>query len=579
MDGAGLLVNLAVALLAATLGAAIAVRLRQSAILGYIVAGIAIGPYTPGFVGNLDVVRALADIGIVFLMFAIGNQVRLADLLRVGPVAGIGGTIQVLVMIGVGYGVGRALGWGDLESLVLGAVLSNSSSTILARILGERGETDTEHAHVSLAWSTVQDLGTIVLVVLITALATTGAAGSDLVIALGEAVLFLVVVLPLGLRLVPLALEVLASFRSREIFVLGIVTLALGTALLASLFGISLALGAFVAGLVIGESDLSQEVLGETRPFRDLFAGLFFVSVGMLVDPVFVVANLPLVLLVVFLIVPVKGLLVTLITAAFRYPVRTAILTGITLAQSAEFSFLLARLGADLGVVSSDAFSLMLAGAAASIIISPLLHRAGVPLVRGWERRRAPEGTGVGDAPVAAAGRSAGPARRTAVICGYGRVGRLIGAALERRGFRYVVVEEDPRVVRDLRSRGVTVLRGSAENRFVMEQASLASAAVLVVAVPEPLVARQVVANARRDHPRLPIVVRTHSGSERDVLQRLGATEVVIGETELGLEMTRFTLRRLGLSSTETQAIVQGMRGRERPTPGGGPPESTSGAH
>ncbi len=560
MEGAGLIVNLAVALLAATIGAAIAVRLGQSAILGYIVAGIVIGPYTPGFVGNLDVVRALADIGIVFLMFAIGNQVRLADLLRVGPVAGIGGTIQVLVMIGVGYGVGRALGWGDLEAFVLGAVLSNSSSTILARILGERGEADTEHAHIGLAWSTVQDLGTIVLVVLISALATTGEVGVDLAVALGQAVVFLVVVLPVGLRVVPLVLEGLASFRSREIFVLGVVTLALGTALLASLFGISLALGAFVAGLVIGESDLSQEVLGETRPFRDMFAGLFFVSVGMLVDPVFVATNLPLVLLVVVLVVPVKGLLVTLITAAFRYPARTAILTGITLAQSAEFSFLLARLGADLGVVSSDSFSLMLAGAAASIILSPLLHRAGVPLVRGWERRRAAsEPTELG------AGGGDHRDRRMAVICGFGRVGRLVGAALERRGFGFVVVEEDPGVVRELRARGVAVVRGSAENRAVLEQALLPSTAVLVVAVPEPLVARQVVSNARRDHPRLPIVVRTHSTSERDVLRRLGASEVVIGETELGLEMTRFALRRFGLSGTEAQSIVQGMRGRERP--------------
>jgi CPA2 family monovalent cation:H+ antiporter-2 len=571
MEGAALLVNLTVALVAATIGALVAVRLRQSAILGYIVAGIVIGPFTPGFVGDLDIVRALADIGIVFLMFAIGNQVRLADLLRVGPVAGIGGTIQVVATIGIGYGVGRALGWGDLEAFIFGAVLSNSSSTILARILGERGESDMEHAHVSLSWSTVQDLGTIVLVVLIGALATTGEPGADLVIALGQAVVFLVVVLPLGLRVVPRVLEILAGFRNRELFVLGVVTLALGTALLASAFGISLALGAFVAGLVIGESDLSQEVLGETRPFRDLFAGLFFVSIGMLVDPAFVAMNLPLLLLVVVLIVLVKGTLVAILTAAFRYPARTAILTGITLAQSAEFSFLLARQGADLGIVSPEVFSLMLSGAAASIVLAPALHQAGVPIVRWWERRSA-----AGDAAAPTPGADdGGPARRTVVICGYGRVGRLVGATLDQRGFRYVVIEEDPRVVRDLRERGVTVLRGSAENRAVLEQAPLASAAVLVVAVPDPLVARQVVANARRDHPWLPIVVRTHSGPERDALRRLGATEVVNGETELGLEMTRFTLRRLGLSGTETQAIVQGIRGREHPRPGGGPPEST----
>lgn len=572
MEGAGLLLNLAVALVAATIGAAVAVRMRQSAIIGFVVAGIAIGPYTPGFVGDLETVRALADIGIVFLMFAIGNQVRLADLVRVGPVAGIGGTAQVLVMIGIGYAVGRALGWGDLEAFVAGAVISNSSSTILARILGERGETDTEHAHVSLAWSTVQDLWTIVLVVLVTALATTGEPGPDLIVALGKALVFLVVVVPLGLRVVPWALEVLASFRSREIFVLGIVTLALGTALLASAFGISLALGAFVAGLVIGESDLSHEVLGETRPFRDLFAGLFFVSVGMLVDPRFVVENLALVVLVVVLIVPLKGLLVTAITAAFRYPARTAILTGITLAQSAEFSFLLARLGADLDVLSPEAFSLLLAGAVASIVVAPTIHGAGVPLVRSWERVRPLRQAAGEPAALVETG------RRLAVVCGYGRVGRLIVTTLERRGFHCVVVEEDPRLVRELRGHGRSVVRGSAENAAVLGQAPLGAAAVLVVAVPDPLVARQVVTNARREHPRLPIVVRSHSAAERDVLRRLGANEVVVGETELGLEMTRYTLRRLGLSGIETQAIVQGMRGAERER-GGGPPESTAGIH
>lgn len=571
---AGLLPNLAMALLAAAIGAAVAVRLRQSAIVGFVVAGIAIGPYTPGFVGDLETVRALADIGIVFLMFAIGNHVRIADLVRVGPVAAIGGTAQVLAMIGVGFVVGRALGWGDLESFVAGAVVSNSSSTILARILGERGETDTPHAHVSLAWSTVQDLWTIVLVVLVTALATAGASGEDLLLALGKALVFLLVVVPLGLRVVPRALELLASFRSREIFVLGVVTLALGTALLASAFGISLALGAFVAGLVIGESDLSHEVLGETRPLRDLFSGLFFVSVGMLVDPRFVAENLLLVALVVVLIVPVKGLLVTVITALFRYPVRTAILAGITLAQSAEFSFLLARHGADLGVVSPEVFSLLLAGAVASIVVAPALHGAGAPIVRGWERLRPARSTvpEPGPAPGADAG------RRLAVVCGYGRVGRLIATTLERRGFRCVVIEEDPRLVRELRQRGGTVLRGSAENAVVLGQAPLASAAVLLVALPDPLMARQVVMNARREHPRLPIVVRAHSAAERDVLRRLGASEVVVGETELGLEMTRYALRRLGLSGVEAQAIVQGIRGGTRDR-GGGPPESTAGIH
>jgi CPA2 family monovalent cation:H+ antiporter-2 len=556
LDSSALLVNLAIALIAATVGAAVAVRLGQSAMIGYILAGVAIGPYTPGFVGDVDIVRALADIGVIFLMFAIGAQLSLRDLVRLGAVAGIGGTVQVILIIVLGYTVGRALGWGDLEAFVFGAVLSNSSSTILGRVLGERGEIDTEHGRVALAWSTIQDLGTIVLVVLITALATTGEIGTELFVAIGKALLFMVVVLPVGLRLGPRLFELLASFRSREIFVVGVVGLALGTAYLASLFGISVALGAFLAGLVIGESDLSHQIVGETLPFRDLFAGIFFVSIGMLVDPGFVVANLPLALLVLILIVAVKGGLVAAITAGFRYSPRTAILTGITLAQSAEFSFLLARLGTDLGIVSGKAFSLMLSGAAASIVLSPSLHRASGPPIRWIEQRTGAPGE------EAATPTTTAP-RRHAVLCGYGRVGRLIAAALERRGFRLLVVEEDPHVVRLLRDRGMRVVRGSADNRAVLDQTDLGRAAVLVVAVPDALAVRQIVATARAQEPRLPIIARTHSATERNVLRGLGATEVVVSDTELGLEMTRFTLRRLGVSGSEAQAIVQGLRGRQ----------------
>jgi monovalent cation:H+ antiporter-2, CPA2 family len=553
-------VNLAIALMAATVGAAIAVRARQSAIIGYIVAGLAIGPHTPGFVGDIEIVEALADIGVIFLMFAIGVQVSIRDLVRVGPVAGIGGSIQVAVMIGLGYLAGRAMGWGELESFVFGAVISNSSSTILARVLGERGEIESEHAHITLAWSTVQDLGTIILVVLISALATTGEVGGELLVAIGRAIVFLALLLPLGVWLVPRILELLASFRSREVFVAGIVALALGTAYASSLFGISLALGAFLAGLIISESDLSHRVLAETLPFRDLFAGLFFVSIGMLVDPAFVVENLPFALLVVFLIVAVKGLLVGVTTALFRYPARTSILVGVGLAQSAEFSFLLARLGTDLGVVSNAAFSLMLTGAAASIVLSAPLHRAGPHIARRLARRNV-------EIDAALDGDAQADRRRVAVVIGYGRAGQVISGALQRRGFRLLVLEEDRGLVRDLRKRGITTVRGSPDNRSILEHLPLDQAVVLVIAVQDPITVRQIVANAKELQPRLPIIAQAHSSSERDVLRDLGASAVVVAETEVALEMTRFTLRRLGVSSAETQAIISGLRGDERSLP------------
>ena len=554
MESSALLVNLALALIAAAVGALIAVRLRQSVVVGFLVAGIAIGPFTPGLVGDVQIVDALAELGIVFLLFAIGAQISLRELLRVGTVATIGGSIQVLAVLGIGFAVGQLLGWGQLESLFVGAVLSNSSSTVVGKVLGDRGETDTEHGYVALAWSTVQDFGTILFVVILSALATTGGVGDELLLAIGKAMVFLAVVVPVGLRILPPVFEVLAATRSREIFLLGVVGLAIGTALLASVFGISLALGAFLAGLIIGESDLSHRVVGDALPFRDLFAGLFFVSVGMLVDPGFVLQNLPLAALMVFLIIAVKGLIVVAIALAFRFSVRTAILTGVALAQSAEFSFLLARLGADLGVVSPTVFSLMLAGAAVSIILAGPLTAAAGPIVRRIERRIAAATVAGTDSE------PKGPWRRTVVICGYGRIGRLIGQALERRGFGFVVIEEDGRITKELRDRGITVIRGFADNAVVMEQAGLGHAAVLAVAVPDPIAARTIVDLARRSHPRLPIVARAHSRAERAVLRRLGADEVVVGELELGLEMTRFTMRRLGVSSTEAQALVQGLR-------------------
>jgi len=554
MESAGLLVNLAIAIAAAAVGAGISVRLGLSPIIGYILAGIVIGPFTPGFVGDVDVVNSLADIGVIFLMFAIGAQISLPDLRKVGGVAVVGGTAQVLVMIAIGTGVGLALGWGTVESLFLGAVISNSSSTVLSKVLGERGEADSEHGHIGLAWSTVQDLGTIVLIVVLTALAGADSTPLDLVFAIGQAVVFLVIMLPLGSRVSPPLFEFLASFRSREIFILGVVSIALGTALVGSLFGISLALGAFLAGVLVAESDLSHQVVGETLPFRDLFAGLFFVSVGMLVDPRFVLDNLPLVLIVIALIVLVKGGLVALITALFRYRPGTAVMTGIVLAQSAEFSFLLARVGTEVGAVGTTAFSLMLAGAAGSIVLAPALHRAGAPLVRWLPVRSDPD-----PAPLPDDDRAG---RRTAVICGYGRVGRLVAAAMERRGFDFIIVEQDARMAREAASHGHRVIRGAAENRVVLDQALNGNPAVLVVAVPDPLAVRLCVSEGRAARPRLPIVARTHSTTERANLQRLGATAVVVGEIELGLEMTRFAMRQFGISGREAEALIAGLRGR-----------------
>jgi monovalent cation:H+ antiporter-2, CPA2 family len=556
MADPGLLVNLALVLVAAAIGGAVAVRLGQSAIVGYIAAGVLIGPYTPGPVGETDTVAALADIGVIFLLFAIGLQLSLRDLLRVGRVAVVGGSIQVLAIIGLGYAVAVGLGFSPLEALFFGAFASNSSSTVLAKILSERGEAGTEHGHVGMAWSTVQDLSTVVLVVVLSVLAGGGELGSELLLSVGKAILFLAIVLPIGLLVMPLVFERVALLRSREVFVLAAVAIALGTAWASEQFGLSLALGAFLAGLLIGESEISHQIVGELTPLRDVFAGLFFVSVGMLVNPAFIAASLPLVLVAVALVVLVKGGLSAAIARGFGLPGRTALLVGVGLAQSAEFSFVLARLGVGLGVVGQPMFSLMLSAAGASILLAPWLHRYTPAAVRMINQRSGDVSPG---AEPAAGADGRPPA---VVICGYGRVGRMIGDALDRRGFAYQVMEVDPRRCRAVRERGIPVIQGAAENPHNLRRAALDRARVLVVTLPDSLALRQIVHHARRENRRLAIVARARSTADRDFLRRENAGEIVSGDVEMAIEMARFTLGRLGVSSAETQAIVAGLRRR-----------------
>jgi CPA2 family monovalent cation:H+ antiporter-2 len=556
METPDLLVALTTTLIAAAVGGAVAVRLRQSAVVGYIAAGLVIGPRTPGFVADIEIVNALADLGVIFLMFSIGIQISFHEIRRVGALVAIGGTGQVVASIAIGWAAGLALGWSSLEALVLGGFTSISSTAIAGRILGERGETETEHGAVTIGWLAVQDLLTIVLIVLLTSI---GGAGrlDDIALAVAKAVLFIALVLPIGGRLVPRLFEGLASFRRRELFTLGVVALTLGIAAIGSLFGISLALGAFLAGTLIADSDLSHQVLGEAVPFRDVFAGLFFVSVGMLVDPGLVVTNLPVMLVVLALIGPVKAVLVTAIGAAFRYPLRTTALAGILLAQSAEFSFVLARIGTSAGIVADDHFGILLTSAALTIVLAPGAFQLGRPIVERVDRR-----LHGGAADDVAAPELPDDRRRIAVVCGYGRVGRLVAAALQRRGFGFVVIDESPHAVREAREAGISAIRGSVENRVVLDRAPLDRATVLVVAVPDPVTTRFVVATVRRAHPRLPIVARTHSASERSVLRGLGATVVVVGEVELALEMTRFTLRQFGVSGPELVSLIEGLRRR-----------------
>lgn len=560
MPTAALLEHLAIALAAALAGALGAAVLRQSPILGYVVAGMAMAPTTPGFVADVAAVEALAEIGIVFLMFAVGVQFPRRVLLTTGRIAVAGSLVQVLVTIGIGYATARALGMPPGEAFVVGAVLSNSSSTVLSKLLAERDETETPYASLGIAWSSAQDLGTIVLVVAMTTFATGGSDLAEQVAwSLGKAALLLVLIGPTGSKALSRLFDWLAALHSREVFIVAVATLALGTAYVASLLGLSIALGAFVAGVAVGESDLSHRILGEAVPIRDIFAGLFFVSIGLLVEPSVAQAQLPHLALLTALIVVAKGLLSVLLARLFGAPPRIAVLVGAGLAQCGEFSFVMARLGLDRGLISRDTFSLLLGSATASILLSPIVYRLALAAVPGCERLLAFPGLALRPLP--------GPAHLPipgghAVLCGYGRVGRRMAAILREVGIPHVIVDRDSRLVHRLRAGGASALVGDATSPVVLDRARLPAARLVAVALPDPLAVRQVVDHARRTVPGIDIVARTHRESERSHLYRLGATEVVLGELELALEMTRHALRAFGLGAAEVESLLDRERRR-----------------
>ena len=548
MSGGGLLLSLVIALGAALVGATVALRLRQPLILGYLLAGVAIGPFTPGFIGPTHTIAEIAELGVVFLMFVIGVQVSLRELLVAGRRMIAGALVQVATMIAIGYAVGRALGWGHAEAYTFGAVISNSSSAVLSKIHSDRGEQESGHAQLALAWSSVQDISTVAL---LAGLALLSGGAGDALAVLGNAALFFFVLVPLAFFALPWALRHATALHSRELFALATVAVALAMAAGAALLGVSLALGAFLAGIVLGESDLAHRILGDAIPLRDVFSGIFFVSIGMLADPGFLLSAWPLVLLTVGLIVVAKGVVTTVVASLLGFPARVAILVGAGLAQSAEFSFLMARIGLETGVLRESVFNLLITSAILSILLSPMAMAVAMRL-----RRRAPAGRD--DARWLA--RHAVPPSGHAVVCGYGRVGTTVCALLRRADKPVVVVEEDPRIVERLLGQGVPVVSGDAGQPLVLDRASIAEARLLVLCIPERMAVRRAVEHARERNPGIEVLARTHTDRDRDFLESHGVADAVVGETELALELGRRALARFGIAGADAESAVSDAR-------------------
>ncbi|WP_414470700.1 YbaL family putative K(+) efflux transporter [Microvirga sp. M2] len=531
----------------------IAQRLRISPLVGYLLAGVFVGPFTPGYVADQTLSNQLAEIGVILLMFGVGLHFSLKDLLSVRAIAVPGAIVQIASATLLGMGLAWLMGWSLEGGLVFGLALSVASTVVLLRALQERRLVETERGHIAVGWLIVEDLAMVLTLVLLPAFAkATAGAGADLEsiaislgFTLGKVLAFMAVMLVVGRRVIPWILHYVAHTGSRELFRLSVLAIALGTAFgAAELFGVSFALGAFFAGMVLSESELSHRAASETLPLRDAFAVLFFVSVGMLFDPMILIHNFGPVLATFLIIVVGKSLAAYGIVRLFRHPDTTAITIAASLAQIGEFSFILAGLGVELQLLPSEGRDLILAGAILSILVNPFLFTL---LDRWFARREAarPEKAAEAEAataPVEPPAATREPLPKTSladhvVLVGHGRVGKFISGKLAATGTPFLIVETNKTQLADLPQGGVETLIGNAADPEVAAAANVGDARCLLVAIPDAFESGQVVEQARRLNPDLPIVVRVHSAAQEDHVMKYGATRVVMGEQEIARAM------------------------------------------
>lgn len=537
----------------------IAERLKLPALVGYLLAGVAIGPATPGFVADVGIASQLSEIGVMLLMFGVGLHFSLKDLMAVKRIALPGAVVQMTVATLLGMGLAMSWGWTFGGALVFGLSLSCASTVVLLKALEARGAIDSVNGRIAIGWLVVEDLATVLILVLLPPLAPmlTGAVAQTasqtplwqtLAETLTQVAAFVALMLVVGRRLLPWMLWQVARTGSRELFTLMVIAVAIGIAYGASeLFHVSFALGAFFAGMVMRESEYSHRAAEESLPLRDSFSVLFFVSVGMLVDPMTVVQQPWHVLGTVLVIILGKAFAATALVLVFRYPLNTAMTVSASLAQIGEFSFILAGLGLQLGLMPKDGMNLVLAGAMISIALNPVMFAAIGPLQR-WVLARSAFARKLEqrDDPYAELPMTTERAflEGQVVLVGYGRVGRRIAQALEERNIPVVVAEQNRETVEALRKQGRAAVSGDASDPMVLIQAHIAHAAMLVVALPDSMKARQMAEIARQLNPGIEIVLRTHGEEESALLRKEQLGTVFYGEEELARGMSRHVLQR-----------------------------------
>lgn len=544
-----------------------ALRLKLPALVGYLAAGILIGPATPGFVADVGLSSQLAEIGVMLLMFGVGLHFSIDDLLEVKRIALPGALLQIAVATALGVGLAQLWGWSFGAGLVFGLALSVASTVVLLCALEDRNILDSLNGRIAVGWLVVEDLVTVLVLVLLPALSGwLGGVPADvgvslwktLAFTLGQVAAFVVFMLIVGRKLFPWLLWRVAKTGSRELFTLCVIAAAVGIAYGSSkVFGVSFALGAFFAGMVLRESELSHRAAEESLPLRDAFSVLFFVSVGMLFDPK-VLLQYPLhVLAVVAVILVGKSFAAFLLVLLLRYPLNTALTVSASLAQIGEFSFILAGLGISLKLIPEEAQSFILAGAILSISLNPLLFKAIEPLQK-WMRSKSDFARRLERTldPLAELPMNMDQNKLTGqvVLVGHGRVGRRISQELNRHGVHYVVAEQNRDLVEQLRKQGIPAVAGDAAEPAVLIQAHIARASVLVIAIPDAFGVRAMIETARMLNPAVHIVIRTDNEYEADLLRRENAGKVFFAEHELAHNMSRHILNCLKKKQTERTA-------------------------
>jgi len=549
--------DLAIIMAAALVGGLVAYRLRLPVLLGYLVAGIVIGPYSFGLVENVDMIQTMASIGVVLLMFTLGMEFSVGDLKRVGRIGLAGGIAQILVTALVGFAISKTLlNWSIPDAIFFGFLIALSSTMIVLKILVERGEADSPHGRIMIAILLVQDLAVLPLMVILPALGQqTAGLGYSLGITLASAILFLGAMTVIGFWVVPIVLGQTAGARSRELFLITILAICLGAAFGTSYFGVSAAFGAFAAGMLVSRSHFAHQALADIIPLRNAFAALFFVSLGMLASPRFIAGNWSMVILVALIIVISKFIICSLIARSFGYSLKTTVFVGAGLTQVGEFSFVLGQAGLETGVISEYLYSLILSSAILTILFTPIAFKL-AEQAYGWlstSRRLAPRMQfGSDKALIDVKKRLA----NHVVICGHGRTGSNLADILRRYNIPYVVVELNPRIISELRTQGVPCIYGDAGNARILSMAHISKARVLALTCPDPMAEMTATAYAREVNPDIDIVAVSTEASVVKRLQSLGVSEMVEPAFEASLEFVRHTLGYYQVDAVEIEGLA-----------------------